>query len=177
MGHVDDLVKAETWKAEEGHESVLISSIQVSPPTWAAGTSAGWKRWGTWEAHTDGTRPLPRVGLNCLLPCPICAQLFAYIKKSLKRCTGLTKGQTLLSLYHTFQRVLRAYASRLVARLPKTSSGQTAGTASNTSTDWQVRARGNGGQGRAERMGCQVLSCHDGSFAGCRSSWTSPRSL
>uniref|UniRef100_A0A061RIS0 Vacuolar protein sorting-associated protein 53 n=2 Tax=Tetraselmis sp. GSL018 TaxID=582737 RepID=A0A061RIS0_9CHLO len=93
MGHVDDLIAAETWQVEEGHEQVLSSSTQ----------------------------------------------LFAYIKKSLKRCTGLTKGQTLLQLYQAFQRVLRAYAGRLLARLPKTAAGATSGSASNSSTEWQIK--------------------------------------
>ena len=95
MGHVDDLVQAETWTGEEGHETnkVLSSSIQ----------------------------------------------LFAFVKKSLKRCTGLTKGPTLLSLYRAFQRVLRAYAAKLAARLPKTSGGLTTGKASNGATDWHIK--------------------------------------
>mmetsp|Transcript_6744 Transcript_6744/g.18881 ORF Transcript_6744/g.18881 Transcript_6744/m.18881 type:complete len:738 (-) Transcript_6744:326-2539(-) len=93
MGHVEDLIKAETWEADEDAKNVLASS----------------------------------------------PQLFAYIKVSLKRCTGLTQGPTLLSLYRAFQRVLQAYCARLTARLPKSASGQTSGTATNSSTDWQIK--------------------------------------
>jgi hypothetical protein len=69
----------------------------------------------------------------------VAAQLFAFIKKSLKRCTGLNKGKTLFSLYGAFQRVLQAYSARLLARVPKTAAGQTSGVATNSTTDWQIK--------------------------------------
>jgi len=94
MGHVEELIKAETWTAEEGHDVTVLTSS---------------------------------------------TQLFAYIKKSLKRCTGLTKGRALFSLYCAFQRVLRAYAASLLARVPKTATGQTSGIATNSTTDWQIK--------------------------------------
>ena len=39
------------------------------------------------------------------------------------------------------QRVLKAYAGRLVGRLPKTPTGATTATATAQTTDWQVGAR------------------------------------
>ncbi|EFJ16271.1 hypothetical protein SELMODRAFT_421950 [Selaginella moellendorffii] len=50
-------------------------------------------------------------------------KVFLVIKKSLKRCVALTKNQTLFSLYKVFQRVLRAYAGKLIGRLPKVGAG------------------------------------------------------
>ena len=37
------------------------------------------------------------------------------------------------------QRVLRAFAGKLVARLPKTSSGLTTGTASTATSEWHIK--------------------------------------
>lgn len=37
------------------------------------------------------------------------------------------------------QRVLRAYAGRLLGRLPKTAAGQTTGTASAASSEWHIK--------------------------------------
>ena len=39
------------------------------------------------------------------------------------------------------QRVLKAYAGRLVGRLPKTATGATTATATAHTTDWQVGAK------------------------------------
>jgi len=94
MAHVDELIKTETWTADEGHDVTVLTSS---------------------------------------------TQLFAFIKKSLKRCTGLNKGKTLFSLYGAFQRVLQAYSARLLARVPKTAAGQTSGVATNSTTDWQIK--------------------------------------
>lgn len=98
----------------------------------------------------------------------ICEQVFLIIKRSLKRCSALTRNQTLFNLYkviqifclsqsydsmvmivflstiscgltiafqlnflvveQVFQRVLRAYAGKLVARLPRGQPGLVTGT-------------------------------------------------
>ena len=89
----------------------------------------------------------PESGENAVLSSSV--QTFLHIKKSLKRCSALTTGQTLFDLSRAFQKVLRQYAGRLITRLP--SSGQ--GGAGNAmglgatvaqagpagSTDWHVR--------------------------------------
>eukprot|EP00252_Welwitschia_mirabilis_P001763 TRINITY_DN11706_c0_g1_i1.p1 TRINITY_DN11706_c0_g1~~TRINITY_DN11706_c0_g1_i1.p1 ORF type:complete len:829 (+),score=191.73 TRINITY_DN11706_c0_g1_i1:175-2661(+) len=50
-------------------------------------------------------------------------QVFLIFKRSLKRCSALTRSQTLFNLFKVFQRVLRAYAGKLSARLPKGGTG------------------------------------------------------
>ncbi|KAJ9556300.1 hypothetical protein OSB04_010914 [Centaurea solstitialis] len=50
-------------------------------------------------------------------------QVFLIIRRSLKRCCALTRNQTLLNLFTVFQRVLRAYASKLFMKLPKGAMG------------------------------------------------------
>ena len=62
-------------------------------------------------------------------------QLFNHIKRSLKRCSALTRGETLASLMRVFQDVLRAYAARLEGKLPKLG----ASTSALQGGDWQVR--------------------------------------
>ena len=47
------------------------------------------------------------------------SQVFLNIKKVLKRCSALTRGATLYALSQVFQRVLKLYATRLAARLPR----------------------------------------------------------
>ncbi len=47
------------------------------------------------------------------------AAVFLNIKKVLKRCAALQRGATLHALALVFQRVLRLYAARLTARLPR----------------------------------------------------------
>ncbi|CAH2036373.1 unnamed protein product [Thlaspi arvense] len=43
------------------------------------------------------------------------------MEKSLKRCSALTKNQTLFNLFKVFQRVLKAYATKIHLKLPKES--------------------------------------------------------
>ncbi|KAJ0770027.1 putative vacuolar protein sorting-associated protein [Helianthus annuus] len=50
-------------------------------------------------------------------------QVFLIIRRSLKRCCALTRNQTLLNLFKVFQRVLRAYAAKLLMKLPKGGMG------------------------------------------------------
>ncbi|XP_022718168.1 vacuolar protein sorting-associated protein 53 A-like isoform X3 [Durio zibethinus] len=64
-------------------------------------------------------------------------QLFLIIKRSLKRCTALTKSQTLYNLFKVFQGVLKAYATKLFARLPK---GGTGIVAAATGMDGQIKS-------------------------------------
>ncbi|CAF1712233.1 unnamed protein product [Brassica napus] len=63
-------------------------------------------------------------------------QLFTDIKKSLKRCSVLSKNQTLFNLFKVFQRVLKAYATKLFLKLPK---GGTGIVAAATGMDGQIK--------------------------------------
>ncbi|RLN04853.1 hypothetical protein C2845_PM13G16550 [Panicum miliaceum] len=83
-------------------------------------------------------------------------QVFLVIRKSLKRCSALTKNQTLFNLFQVFQRILKAYAAKLYVRLPK---GGTGIVAAATGTDGQIRT-----SDRDERMICYIVNtaeyCH-----------------
>ncbi|XP_022718164.1 vacuolar protein sorting-associated protein 53 A-like isoform X2 [Durio zibethinus] len=83
-------------------------------------------------------------------------QLFLIIKRSLKRCTALTKSQTLYNLFKVFQGVLKAYATKLFARLPK---GGTGIVAAATGMDGQIKT-----SDRDERVICYIVNsaeyCH-----------------
>ncbi|TKY72315.1 Vacuolar protein sorting-associated protein 53 A [Spatholobus suberectus] len=83
-------------------------------------------------------------------------QLFLIIKRSLKRCSALTKNQTLFNLFKVFQRVLKAYATKLFARLPK---GGTGIVAAATGMDGQIKT-----SDRDERVICYIVNsaeyCH-----------------
>ncbi|RZB90185.1 vacuolar protein sorting-associated protein 53 A-like isoform X3 [Glycine soja] len=83
-------------------------------------------------------------------------QLFLIIKRSLKRCSALTKNQTLYNLLKVFQRVLKAYATKLFARLPK---GGTGIVAAATGMDGQIKT-----SDRDERVICYIVNsaeyCH-----------------
>ncbi|XP_058723659.1 vacuolar protein sorting-associated protein 53 A [Vicia villosa] len=83
-------------------------------------------------------------------------QLFLIIKRSLKRCSALTKSQTLFNLFKVFQRILKAYATRLFARLPK---GGTGIVAAATGMDGQIKT-----SDRDERVICYIVNsaeyCH-----------------
>ena len=79
----------------------------------------------TWEVdESDETKVLQSA-----------PQLFQNIKKSLKRCSGLTRGETLIDLMEIFQDVIREYASCLEEKLPKTGSS----LSSLQGGDWQVK--------------------------------------
>lgn len=68
------------------------------------------------------------------------SELFAVVKRSLTRCSKfVSTGAAMLQLCNAFQRVLRAYASKLIGRLPKTASGSVNATASAGTTDWQIK--------------------------------------
>ncbi|KAG4188388.1 hypothetical protein ERO13_A08G160766v2 [Gossypium hirsutum] len=83
-------------------------------------------------------------------------QLFLIIKRSLKRCSALTKSQTLYNLFKVFQRVLKAYATKLFGRLPK---GGTGIVAAATGMDGQIKT-----SDRDERVICYIVNsseyCH-----------------
>lgn len=83
-------------------------------------------------------------------------QLFLIIKRSLKRCSALTKNQTLLNLFKVFQRVLKAYATKLFARLPK---GGTGFVAAATGMDGQIKT-----SDKDEKVICYIVNsaeyCH-----------------
>ncbi|WOK91709.1 hypothetical protein Cni_G00400 [Canna indica] len=83
-------------------------------------------------------------------------QVFLIIRRSLKRCSALTKSQTLFNLFEVFQRILKAYATKLYARLPK---GGTGIVAAATGTDGQIKT-----SDRDERMICYIVNtaeyCH-----------------
>lgn len=68
------------------------------------------------------------------------SELFAVIKRSLTRCSKfVSTGAAMLLLCNAFQRVVRAYAGKLIARLPKTASGSVNATASAGTVDWQIK--------------------------------------
>ncbi|MED6151359.1 HIT domain protein [Stylosanthes scabra] len=83
-------------------------------------------------------------------------QLFLIIKRSLKRCSALTKNQTLFNLFKVFQRILKAYATKLFTRLPK---GGTGIVAAATGMDGQIKT-----SDRDERVICYIVNsaeyCH-----------------
>ncbi|XP_035545663.1 vacuolar protein sorting-associated protein 53 A [Juglans microcarpa x Juglans regia] len=83
-------------------------------------------------------------------------QLFLIIKRSLKRCSALTKNQTLFNLFKVFQRILKAYATKLFARLPR---GGTGIVAAATGMDGQIKT-----SDRDERVICYIVNsaeyCH-----------------
>ncbi|DBA83910.1 hypothetical protein WJX77_004419 [Trebouxia sp. C0004] len=68
------------------------------------------------------------------------SELFAVIKRSLTRCSKfVSTGAAMLQLCNAFQRILRAYSGKLIARLPKTASGSVNATASAGTSDWQIK--------------------------------------
>ncbi|KAL3139007.1 hypothetical protein ABBQ32_005811 [Trebouxia sp. C0010 RCD-2024] len=68
------------------------------------------------------------------------SELFAVIKRSLTRCSKfVSTGAAMLQLCNAFQRVLRAYAGKLIGRLPKTASGSVNATAAAGTTEWQIK--------------------------------------
>ncbi|XP_057506623.1 LOW QUALITY PROTEIN: vacuolar protein sorting-associated protein 53 A-like [Actinidia eriantha] len=77
-------------------------------------------------------------------------QVFLIIRRSLKRCSALTKNQTLFNLFKVFQRVLKAYATKLFARLPK---GGTGIVAAATGMDGQIKT-----SDRDERVICYIIN-------------------
>ncbi|KAM0937284.1 putative vacuolar protein sorting-associated protein [Dioscorea sansibarensis] len=83
-------------------------------------------------------------------------QVFLIIRKSLKRCASLTKNQTLFNLFEVFKRILRSYATKVYARLPR---GGTGIVAAATGTDGQIKT-----SDRDERMICYIVNtaeyCH-----------------
>ncbi|KAJ6835965.1 vacuolar protein sorting-associated protein 53 A [Iris pallida] len=83
-------------------------------------------------------------------------QVFLIIRRGLKRCSALTKNQTLFNLFEVFQRILKAYATKLYSRLPK---GGTGIVAAATGTDGQIKT-----SDRDERMICYIVNtaeyCH-----------------
>ncbi|KAK3422128.1 hypothetical protein EUGRSUZ_G02677 [Eucalyptus grandis] len=83
-------------------------------------------------------------------------QLFLIIKRSLKRCSALTKNQTLFNLFKVFQRVLKAYATKLFEKLPKGGMGLVAAA---TGIDGQIKT-----SDRDERVICYIVNsaeyCH-----------------
>lgn len=67
-------------------------------------------------------------------------ELVEALKKEMRDCVSrVTRGRALLDLAAVFGRVYRIYAARLLARLPKTASGQTTVAATLGTTDWHVR--------------------------------------
>ncbi|KAK8966481.1 hypothetical protein KSP40_PGU008820 [Platanthera guangdongensis] len=83
-------------------------------------------------------------------------QVFLIIRRSLKRCSALTKNQTLFNLLEVFQKILKAYATKLYARLPKGGIGIVAAA---TGMDVQIKM-----SDRDERMICYIVNtaeyCH-----------------
>ncbi|XP_071716607.1 vacuolar protein sorting-associated protein 53 A-like isoform X2 [Rutidosis leptorrhynchoides] len=83
-------------------------------------------------------------------------QVFLIIRRSLKRCCALTNNQTLLNLFKVFQRVLRAYATKLLMKLPKGGMGIVAAA---TGLDGHIKT-----SDKDERLICYIVNtaeyCH-----------------
>lgn len=83
-------------------------------------------------------------------------QVFLIIRRSLKRCSALTKNQTLFNLFEVFRKILKAYATKLYARLPKGGIGIVAAA---TGMEAQIKM-----SDRDERMICYIVNtaeyCH-----------------
>lgn len=77
-------------------------------------------------------------------------QLFLIIKRSLKRCSALTKSQTLFNLFKVFEKTLKAYVAKLKARLPKGGIGIVAAA---TGMDGQIKT-----SDRDERVICYIVN-------------------
>ncbi|OAY59523.1 vacuolar protein sorting-associated protein 53 A isoform X2 [Manihot esculenta] len=77
-------------------------------------------------------------------------QLFLIIKRSLKRCSALTKNQTLYNLFKVFERILKAYVVKLKARLPKGGMGIVAAA---TGMDGQIKM-----SDRDEKVICYIIN-------------------
>ncbi|XP_075084253.1 vacuolar protein sorting-associated protein 53 A isoform X1 [Nicotiana tabacum] len=83
-------------------------------------------------------------------------KVFVIIRRSLKRCSALTKNQTLFNLFKAFQKVLKAYATKLFSRLPK---GGTGIVAAATGIEGQIKT-----SDKDERVICYIVNtaeyCH-----------------
>ncbi|KAL1552043.1 HIT domain protein [Salvia divinorum] len=83
-------------------------------------------------------------------------QVFLIIRRTLKRCSALTKNQTLFNLFKVFQRILKAYATKLFLRLPKGGTGLVAAA---TGMDGQIKT-----SDKDERLICYIVNtaeyCH-----------------
>nr|DAD43522.1 TPA_asm: hypothetical protein HUJ06_001752 [Nelumbo nucifera] len=83
-------------------------------------------------------------------------QLFLVIRRSLKRCSALTKSQTLFNMFKVFQKILRTYATKLFGKLPKAGTGIVAAA---TGTDGQIKT-----SDRDEKVICYIVNtaeyCH-----------------
>eukprot|EP00249_Psilotum_nudum_P021312 c28062_g1_i1 orf=249-2780(+) len=112
METLEKLIQEETWEAEEGSQTNILSSS---------------------------------------------TQVFLIIKRSLKRCSALTRNQTLFNLFKVFQRILKAYSGKLSSRLPKGGTGLVAAA---TGTDGQVKI-----SEKDERLICYIVNtaeyCHE----------------
>ncbi|XP_057980569.1 vacuolar protein sorting-associated protein 53 A isoform X2 [Malania oleifera] len=100
----------------------------------------------TWEIEESGQTNILSSSM----------QVFLIIRRSLKRCSALTKNQTLLNLVKVFQRILKAYATKLFAKLPKGGTGLVAAA---TGMDGQIKT-----SDRDERVICYIVNtaeyCH-----------------
>ncbi|KAK4487800.1 hypothetical protein RD792_005511 [Penstemon davidsonii] len=77
-------------------------------------------------------------------------QVFLIIRRTLKRCSALTKSQTLFDMFKVFRKILKAYATKLFARLPK---GGTGIVAAATGMDGQIKT-----SDRDERIICYIVN-------------------
>ncbi|CAI5958970.1 unnamed protein product, partial [Closterium sp. NIES-64] len=97
----------------------------------------------TWEAEEGSQTNILRSS----------SEMFLAIRKSFNRCCQLTRKQTLLSLFQVFKRVLRQYAARLSARLPRAAQPTAGG-------EWQVKMTE-----KDERVVCYIINtaeyCHE----------------
>ncbi|XP_022862389.1 vacuolar protein sorting-associated protein 53 A-like isoform X4 [Olea europaea var. sylvestris] len=114
MDNLEKLVQEETWETEEGSQTNILSSS----------AQAGRRK----TSHIDKALQIPLLQRS---------QVFSIIRRSLKRCSALTKNQTLFNLFKVFQRFLKAYATKLFMRLPKGGAGIVAAA---TGMDGQIKS-------------------------------------
>jgi len=82
-------------------------------------------------------------------------QMFLHIKKVKDRCSQLSKGQTLFRMHEGLVKVLRTYAGKLSAHLPKTAGGAAIATAGlpGATADWRVTC-----QEKDEQAACFIVN-------------------
>lgn len=87
-------------------------------------------------------------------------KVFVIIRRSLKRCSALTRNQTLFNLFKAFQKVLKAYATKLFGRLPK---GGTGIVAAATGIEGQIKT-----SDKDEKVICYIVNTAEYCHKTCR---------
>ncbi|KAK4366356.1 hypothetical protein RND71_014236 [Anisodus tanguticus] len=131
MDSLEKEMLEETWEIEEGSQTnILSSSIKCEDVAF--------------------------VDMDISWVLSNMTEVFVIIRRSLKRCSALTKNQTLFNLFKAFQKVLKAYATKLFTRLPK---GGTGIVAAATGIEGQIKT-----SDKDERVICYIVNtaeyCH-----------------